>query len=78
VDANTWWGKAKAKVSSDSRAARAEANQRFVRETLVQRQPRYARAVEHAAQALVRDLAQRGSSSQEAIAAEVRQALAAA
>jgi hypothetical protein len=78
VDANKWWGKAKATVSSDSRAVQAEANQRFVRETLVQRQPQYARAVERAAEALVRDLAQRGSASQDAIVAEVREALATA
>jgi hypothetical protein len=78
VDARQWCGKAEAKTSSDSRAARAEANRRFVRETLARRQPRYARAVEGAAEALVRDMAQRRLAAQDVIVAEVRDALAAA
>lgn len=46
-----------------SRAARAEANQRYVRETLVRRQPQYARLVERAAEAVARDMARRCSAA---------------
>lgn len=59
VDIKTRWGKATDKDSMDSRAARAEANRRYVRETLARRQPRYARLVERAAEAVARDMAQR-------------------
>lgn len=53
--------KAGDKASTDGRAVRAEANQRFVRETLAARQPQYARMVERAAEAVVRELTQRRS-----------------
>lgn len=78
------WSKTEAKAGADTqatRAARAKDNQRFVRETLAARQPEYARAVERAAEAVVREMAQR--CSQDAIVPEqaaksVRTALAAA
>lgn len=78
------WGKANDKASTDSKGARAEANQRFVRETLAQRQPQYARMVERVAEAVVRDMAQCRSADGTSVAeeaakpAEARDALAAA
>lgn len=73
-----WSGKAKDKASTDVRAARAEANQRFVRETLARRQPQYARMVEHVAEAVVRDMPRCRSAARNDIVAEARRALAAA
>lgn len=78
VSVEKWSGKAKDKASTDVRAARAEANQRFVRETLARRQPQYARMVEHVAEAVVRDMPQCRSAARNAIVAEARRALAAA
>jgi hypothetical protein len=75
VDVKTWWDKAKAGASTDSRAARAEANQRFVRETLARRQPRYARMVERAAEAVIRDVPQRRLAAHDAIVTQTRRAL---
>lgn len=86
MDVKKRWGKAKNETATDnSRAARAAANQQFVRETLARRQPRYAQAVERAAEAVAHDLVQLRPAARDAVvpeqaalAARVREALAAA
>lgn len=71
VDIEMRWSKARDMASMDSRAARAEANQLFVRETLARREPAFARTVERAAEAIVRDMMRRRCAARGALAVAV-------